>query len=83
MGNEITLQTSTIFIAVLNVSVQTAGDSWDITLSSTGPYSVEVSALSSLSFRQYLYVVDISKFVPSITTFEGRPTAGIYTYTLS
>ena len=70
------LDTSNSFIARVNVTSIAGYGQWELEFGSTGPYSIQISGLSSLGLSQQYYKLDAESNL-GFSKIEGNPTKGI------
>ena len=82
----VSLQSSTSYIATINVSDSVLYGEWQLNLTVySGPYTVRIAAVTDLTFEYTLYRFDPSSNY-GFTTVEGNPQQGklhlisLYTY---
>ena len=72
----VSLQSSTSYIATINVSDSVHYGEWQLNLTVySGPYTVRIAAITDLTFEYTLYRFDLSSSY-GFTTVEGNPQQG-------
>ena len=72
---QVSVQTSETYIAIVNVSDSSLYGEWQLSLTSSGSYSIRITAVSDLDFTYTLYRLDpTSNF--GFVSFAGNPLEG-------
>ena len=71
----IELDTSSLYIATVNITSIAGYGQWELDFSSNGPYSIKISGLSSLGLSRQFYQLDSDSHF-GFSKIEGNPTKG-------